>query len=76
MERMKLRQVNIKATGERIQQLRKYKGITAGQITDALGISRSAYYRWVWGDSLPTVDNLVMLSDIFEVMIDDIIVAE
>ena len=73
---MKLRQVNMKATGEHIQQLRKYRGITARQITDALGISRSAYYRWVWGDSLPTVDNLVMLSDIFGVRVDDIIVAE
>lgn len=76
MDGMKLRQINMRATGERIQQLRKHKGITARQITDALGISRSAYYRWVWGDSLPTVDNLVMLSDIFEVLIDDIIVAE
>lgn len=76
MEGMKLRQVNLIKTGERIQQLRKHKGITARQITDALGISRSAYYRWVWGDSLPTVDNLVMLSDIFGVKVDDIIVAE
>lgn len=73
---MKLRQVNLIKTGERIQQLRKHKDITVRQITDALGISRSAYYRWAWGDSLPTVDNLVMLSDILEVMIDDIIVAE
>ena len=76
MEGMKLRQVNMKATGERIQQLRKWRGLAAGQVADALGISRSAYYRWVWGDSLPTVDNLVMLADIFGVMIDDIIVAE
>lgn len=76
MEGMKLRQVNLIKTGERIQQLRTERGLTAGQVTDALGISRSAYYRWVWGDSLPTVDNLVMLSDIFGVKIDDIIVAE
>lgn len=76
MEGMKLRQVNLIKTGERIQQLRKYRGLTAVQVTDALGISRSAYYRWVWGDSLPTVDNLVMLSDILGVRVDDIIVAE
>lgn len=76
MEGMKLRQVNLIKTGERIQQLRTERGLTAGQVTDALGISRSAYYRWAWGDSLPTVDNLVMLSDILGVKIDDIIVAE
>lgn len=73
---MKLRQVNLVKTGERIQQLRIERGLTAKQITDALGLIPQTYYKWVWGKSVPTVDNLVMLSDIFGVKIDDIIVAE
>lgn len=73
---MKLRQVNIKATGERIQQLRKERGIAVRQISDAIGVNPYAVYKWIWGKSLPTVDNLVMLADFFGVMIDDIIVAE
>ena len=76
MEGMKLRQINLIKTGERIQQLRKERGLTVRQITDTLGLTIHSYYRWVWGKSVPSVDNLVMLADIFGVKIDDIIVAE
>lgn len=76
MEGMKLRQVNLIKTGERIQQLRTERGLTAKQITDALGLTHHSYYKWVWGKSVPSVDNLVMLADIFGVAVDDIIVAE
>ena len=73
---MKLRQINLIKTGERIQQLRKERGLTAKQITDTLGLILQTYYKWAWGKSVPSVDNLVMLADIFGVKIDDIIVAE
>ena len=73
---MKLRQINLIKTGERIQQLRKERGLTAKQITDTLGLIPQTYYKWVRGRSVPSVDNLVMLADIFGVKIDDIIVAE
>lgn len=76
MEGMKLRQVNLIKTGERIQRLRKERGLTVRQITDTLGLIPQSYYKWVWGKSVPTVDNLVMLSDVFGVAVDDIIVAE
>ena len=76
MEGMKLRQINFEKTGERIQELRLERGLTVRQVADALGIVRASYYKWVWGTSLPTVDNLVMLADIFGVKVDDIIVAE
>ena len=61
MEGMKLRQINLIKTGERIQQLRKERGLTAKQITDTLGLIPQTYYKWVWGKSVPSVDNLVML---------------
>ena len=76
MEGMKLRQVNLIKTGERIQQLRTERGLTVRQITDTLGLIPQTYYKWAWGKSVPSVDNLVMLADIFGVKIDDIIVAE
>jgi len=73
---MKLRQINIVKTGERIQQLRKERGLTVRQITDTLGLIPQAYYKWVWGKSVPSVDSLIGLADIFGVKVDDIIVAE
>ena len=76
MEGMKLRQINIVKTGERIQQLRIERGLTVRQITDALGIIPQTYYKWVWGRSVPSVDSLIGLADILGVKVDDIIVAE
>ena len=76
MEGMKLRQINIVKTGERIQQLRKERGLTVRQITDALGLIPQTYYKWVWGRSVPSVDSLIGLADILGVKVDDIIVAE
>ena len=76
MEGMRLRQINLIKTGERIQQLRKERGLTAKQITDTLGLIPQTYYKWVWGNSIPSIDSLIGLADIFRVKVDDIIVAE
>ena len=73
---MKLRQINLVKTGERIAQLRKERGLTARQITDTLGLIPQTYYKWVWGNSVPSIDSLIGLADLFGVKIDDIIVAE
>ena len=76
MEGMKLRQVNLIKTGERIQQLRKERGLTVRQITDTLGLIPQTYYKWALGNSIPSIDSLIGLADIFGVKVDDIIVAE
>ena len=71
----RLKQIDVAATGKRIMELRESSGISARELTDMMGLTIQAYYRWVHGDVLPTVDNLVILADIFGVKMDDIIVA-
>ena len=73
---MKLRQINIVKTGERIRRLRNERGLTVRQITDALGLIPQTYYKWAWGNSIPSIDSLIGLADVFGVKVDDIIVAE
>ena len=36
--------------------------------------SPQAIYKWQRGDTIPTIDNLIILADVFGVSIDDIIV--
>ena len=36
--------------------------------------SPQAIYKWQWGQSLPTLDNLVVLAKVFECPIHDILV--
>lgn len=67
--------VDVPGTGARIDALRKQAGMSVKDIQDILGLgSVQAIYKWISGKSLPTIDNLVILSSIWNVGIDDIIV--
>ena len=67
--------IDIKATGQNIARLRNDTGITVKKMQDILGFGTpQAIYKWQRGDTLPTIDNMVVLADIFKVRIDDIVV--
>ena len=67
--------VDIKGTGARINDLRKQAGMSVRDVQDILGLgSVQAIYKWISGKSLPTIDNLVVLSVVWNVSLDDIIV--
>lgn len=69
--------VNIKATGENIVRLRKQVGLSVKDIQAVCGFSTpQAIYKWQQGIALPTVDNLVVLSTLFGVSIDEILVLD
>lgn len=64
-------------TGKNINRLRKTAGMTVQDIQDIFGFhTPQAIYKWLRGDSLPTIDNLVILASIFNVRIDQIIMLE
>ena len=50
--------------GERILELRREKGISQGQLAEALGISRQAVCKWENDQSAPDTINLIRLSDV------------
>ena len=65
----------MRATGNRIRDLRDRNGLTTVDIQLAFGFGTpQAVYKWLRGDSLPTVDNLVILADLFGVAIEEILV--
>lgn len=67
--------VDMKGTGARINDLRKQAGMSVRDVQDILGLgSVQAIYKWISGKSLPTIDNLVVLSVVWNVSLDDIIV--
>ena len=66
--------INIKMTGSNISRLRKENKIKIKTMQDVLGFGTpQAIYKWMRGDSLPTLDNLVILADMFHVSISDIV---
>ena len=61
---------------ERIQALRKEKGLSQEQFADVLGVSRQAVSKWEMGQSMPEIDKLIAMSQLFGVTIDYILKGE
>ncbi len=59
--------------GQRIQGLRKEKGISQEELANALHISRQAISKWESQQSLPDLDNIIALSVYFDVTTDYIL---
>ena len=69
--------VDLVATGKKIEKLRKEAGLSVKELQNIFGFGTpQAIYKWQHGTALPTVDNLVLLSAIFKVSIDEILVVE
>ena len=62
-------------TGRNIAVLRKNAGLTVADLQDIFGFTTpQAIYKWIHGDSMPTIDNLVILASILNVTIDKVII--
>ncbi len=69
--------INMAMTGQNIARLRKNAGLTVQDMQDIFGFrTPQAIYKWQRGDALPTIDNLLILADIFQVPMDDILVTD
>lgn len=56
--------------GEKIKEARKQSGLSQEQLSEKLGISRSAVAKWETDKGIPDVDNLKALSQFLGVSID------
>ena len=57
-------------TGQKIQALRKQRGLTQEQLAQRLGVSRQAVSRWELDESLPETANLLPLGEVLGVSLD------
>ncbi len=66
--------IDLKATGEKIKQLRILKGLSVHDLQILLDFEYpQAIYLWENGKTFPSIENLISLSRIFEVDILEII---
>lgn len=67
--------IDSEETGKNIKRLMDEKDISYKDVYLALGLcGHQAVYKWIWGQSLPTLDNLVGLAYLLDCSIDDILV--
>ncbi len=55
---------------DRIQGLRKAKGISQEELADKIGVSRQAVSKWESEQSMPDTEKIIIMSDYFEVTTD------
>ena len=61
---------------EKLQELRKGRGLTQEELAQALFVSRTAVSKWESGRGYPNIDSLKELSRFFSVTIDELICPE
>ena len=61
---------------EKLQKLRKNKGLTQEALAEALFVSRTAVSKWESGRGYPGIDSLKEISRFFSVTIDELICPE
>ena len=69
--------IDMVAIGKNITKMRKEAGLTVRDLQEMFGFTTpQAIYKWQHGTAMPTIDNLVVLSIVFGVHIDEIIVID
>ena len=59
--------------GEKLQELRKQRGLTQEELAAALFVSRTAISKWESGRGYPSIDSLRAISRFFSVSIDNLL---
>lgn len=76
MEFIPFPQIDLRATGQNIERLRKSRGYSVRELQTFFGFSApQAIYKWQRGGCLPSVENLYALSKLLNIPMEDILVA-
>ena len=58
---------------EKLQELRKSKGLTQEELAEGLYVSRTAISKWESGRGYPSIDSLKEISNYFSITIDELL---
>ena len=66
--------IDKRATGIHMRKLMDERGLTVKDVQQYLNLgSVQSVYHWLNGISLPSIDNLYALSDLFQIPVDDML---
>ena len=67
--------IDVKATGMNIKNMIKQGGFKISDVQARCGFNTpQAIFKWMRGDSVPTIDNMIIIADMFGVTIDQIVI--
>lgn len=69
--------IDMIATGANIRALIKGKGLKVADVQTILGFNTpQAIFKWMRGDAMPSIDNMVILAHLLDVTIDEILIVD
>ena len=58
---------------EKMQKLRKERGMSQENLAEIIGVSRQSVSKWESGQSYPEMDKMIALSELFNVSVDNLV---
>ena len=58
---------------ERLKAQREKLGLSQGDVAEKLHITRQTVTRWETGKGTPDLENLVLLSEVYQVTVDELL---
>lgn len=69
--------INLVKTGQNIKSMREEKGMSVQKLADFMEFEAvQAVYNWQSGKTLPSIENLKILSELFNKPMDEILIFE
>ena len=68
--------MDAKAIGKFLKELRKEKGMTQDQLGKEIGVTNKTISKWENGNYMPPVDVLMLLSEMYNVSINEILAGQ
>lgn len=68
--------MDVKKVGQFLKELRKQNNMTQEQLGEKIGVTNKTVSRWETGEYMPPIENLKLLSDIYQVSINEILAGE
>ncbi|NMA06020.1 MAG: helix-turn-helix transcriptional regulator [Acholeplasmataceae bacterium] len=65
--------IDLRSVGRKIQSLRVEHKLTQDELAEKLFVTRQALSKWENGQSAPTIDNILLLSRLFNVTFEEIL---
>ena len=68
--------MDTKKVGHFLKQLRKENNMTQEQLGERIGVTNKTVSRWETGNYMPPVESLMLLSDLYQISINEILSGE
>lgn len=65
--------LDIKKVGEKIASCRKANGMTQDELAESLFLSRQSVSKWEKGLAVPSIENVIMLTELFHTTFEDLL---